>query len=154
MPQVTQPDATTRKRGWIILGLMAVILVPTSLFVAVEPLFGRQTVVAKVTLVDTPRSCRDGSGRLHARHRSSVPAQTGWLWCGLVDSDHGAFVLPDSGVFTSGNGRREAMVDALREGCSYRITVAGYGQALAPGQPPVSHGHKTLVRLEQVGPCP
>ena len=147
-------DAAIRRRGWVVLGLLAVILIPISLVAAAQPLIGRQTVVAEIRFVDAPRTCRDGGLRpILGRHRSAPPHQTGWLWCGLVMTDHGAFVLPESGLFTAGDGRREAMVDALRAGCTYRLTVAGFGRALAPGQILVTQGHKTLVRLEPLGPC-
>lgn len=147
-------DAAKRRRGVIVLGLLALILIPVTLVASAQPLFGRQTVVAEIEFVDAPRSCRDGGLRsVFGRHRSAPPQQTAWLWCGLVMTDHGAFALPESGVFTAGDGRREAMVDALRAGCTYRLTVAGFGHALAPGQILVTHGHKTLVRLEPQGPC-
>ncbi len=111
------PDQATRRRGRIALALLALILVPVALVSAAQPLFGRQTVEATVTLVDTPRTCRDSRIRLILRpHRTSAPAQTGWLYCGLVLTDHGAFALPESGLFTAGSGQREAFVDALQAG--------------------------------------
>jgi hypothetical protein len=148
-------DRATRRRGWIVLALLALVLVPAALVPAAEQLFGRQTVEATVTLVDTPRSCRDSRIRLILDpHRTSAPAQTGWLWCGLILTDHGAVALPQSGLFTAGSGQREAFVDALQAGCRYRLTVAGFGQTLAPGAAPATHGHKTLTALAPVGPCP
>ena len=148
-------DQATGRRGRIGLALLALVLVAAALIQAAQPLFGRQTVEATVTLVDTPRTCRDSRIRLVLdRFRSSAPAQTGWLWCGLVMTDHGAFQLPASGLFTAGSGRRETFVDALQSGCRYRLTVAGFGQTLVPGAPAATHGHKTLTALARLGPCP
>jgi hypothetical protein len=148
-------DQATRRRGRIVLAILALILVPVALVTAAQPLFGRQTVEATVTLVDTPRTCRDSRIRLiFEPYRTSAPAQTGWLYCGLVITDHGAFALPQSGLFTAGSGQRESFVDALQAGCRYRLTVAGWGQTLAPGAAPATHGHKTLTALVPLGPCP
>ncbi len=135
--------------------LLALVLVPATLVFAAQPLFGRQTVEATVTLVDTPRTCRDSRIRLILDpHRTSAPTQTGWLYCGLILTDHGAFALPQSGLFNAGSGQRESFVDALRAGCRYRLTVSGFGQTLSPGAALATHGHKTLTALAPLDPCP
>lgn len=147
-------DQAQRRSGRIVLALLASILFLATLLVAVEPLYGKQTVEATVTLADAPRTCRGRLLRLAFKpYRSSAPIHTGWIYCGLVLTDYGAFVLPESGLFTAGSGPREAFVDALKPGCRYRLTVAGFGQTLAPGKAPASHGHKTLTALTPLGPC-
>lgn len=148
-------DSTTRRKGMWILGGLGAILFAAAALPALGHFVGRQTVEVVVTLADTPRSCRASRILLLARpYRSSVPTQTGWAWCGLVLTDHGAITLPESGLFTSGSGRREALVDTLRNGCRYRVTVSGFGPDLEPGAMPATHGNKALLSAEPVGTCP
>lgn len=146
-------NSTTRRTGLWILGAWAFMFVVSALPV-LDHFVGRQTVEVVVTLVDTPRSCRDSRILLLARpYRSSVPTQTVWGWCGRVLTDHGSVELPESGLFTSGWGRREALVDMLRNGCRYRVTVSGFGFDLEPDAIP-SNRNKTLRYAEPVGTCP
>jgi hypothetical protein len=82
-----------------------------------------------------------------------APVQTVWLYCGPVMTDHGALDLPESRMIPTGEGRHEAIVDALRTGCADRLTVAGCGHDLAAGEAMDSHRHKTLARRDALG-CP
>lgn len=109
-----------------------------------------------VTRIDAPRSCRsDRHGLFGPKQRDWVP-EFRFVYCGMIYTDHGSVLLPESNRLIFGRHSREALHDSLRERCTYSLRVHGWGFPLAPGALPMGQvqGSKTLWSAAPLGPCP
>jgi hypothetical protein len=123
--------------------------------IGVEHVVGRQTVEATVTRLDAPRSCRARSIPFVAMRQRSEAPRSPFGYCGIVMTDHGSFILPETNrpLSALGFAARETLHDALQEGCRFELTVSGWGDPLTPGAPARNEGNRTLRRAELAGPC-
>ena len=112
----------------------------------------RQTEIVIITRVDAARECRSRrTYRIWPKYRSSIP-QSSPEYCGLIMTDHGSIVLPETTWIGLFGGSREDLFDGLVEGCRYRIVVSGPGIALAEGRN-MSNSNRTLRSIRPLGDC-
>ena len=115
----------------------------------------RQTETVMITSKSVARTCRsDREFPGIRRHRSSGPtAGSPWLeYCGIVRSDHGSFILPETTWLPWFGPNREELYDLLTVGCRYLVVVSGPGTALHPGEW-VSTQNRVLQSAIPVGEC-
>ena len=142
--------AAAKRTLWILAALLGL----TTAFQATPLVFGRQTATVTITDNYAPRECRRHRSLLHGpKHRSTASGFPG-MYCGLIMTDHGSFVLPQSGRFNLFRTSREELFDILSTGCTYKVVVAGYGPRLKRGYSARNIGNRTLLSATPVGACP
>lgn len=142
-------NAAIMRAIWVVLiivGLMA------SLRVA-PIIFGKQTIIVDITENYSPRECRKRRSLIYGPKFRSSPSGFRGVYCGLVSTDHGSFILPQSSRFKLFGASREVLFDVLSVGCSYKVVVAGYAPKLAKGNLTRNRGHNTLLSATPVGDC-
>lgn len=121
--------------------------------VILPPLLIRQTETVTITRIDAARECRSRKSlKIFPKYRSETPMEP-IEYCGVVFSDHGTFVLPESIFFPWFGPTRKTLFDSLAEGCRYTVTVVGPGLALEEGRDGMSNRNRTLQRLTPVVGC-
>ena len=108
--------------------------------------------VVTVEAMDAPRECGSSSTFLPiipAFRSGPTPAHLGY--CGAIETDRGFLMLPDENdVLDLFAPDRAALWDALRVGCTYRITHVG-PRELRPRTFPLT---KTMMSAAPMGSCP
>ena len=126
----------------------------TACFQAAPLIFGRQSATVTITEIYSPRECRSRRSLLHGPKFRSAKSTFPGKYCGVIFSDHGSFVLPQSDRMNLFRTPREELYDALSVDCTYRIVVAGYGPRLSRGLKARNIGNRTLLSANPVGECP
>jgi hypothetical protein len=112
----------------------------------------RSLEVTVIKKLDVPRSCRTG----FLKERSAAPSDPTNGFCGIIFTDYGPFKFPESS-WSNTDGQREALVDALVEGCRYAITYRGgryqFQDFVEPGAKSRNRGVPVLLRIDSVLGC-
>lgn len=148
-----QHDPAASKR-FFRLFLVPFVLMGLMVGVQAAPiLFAQQTVTVTITGIYAPRECRKIRSLIQGRrHRSEDGGMLG-RYCGLIGSDHGSFILPQSERLRLFASHRETLYDQLMVGCTYEIVVAGYGKPLAEGRPMTNRAMPTLLSVSSASQC-
>jgi hypothetical protein len=126
----------------------------TGITLSFPTFFNRQTITVTITNNFSPRECRSRrslfAGPKFRSERSGFPG----LYCGAVTTDHGSFELPKSQRFGSlFSGSRENLFDLLNVGCTYEVTLGGFGHDLSEGRMSSTGRNRTLLKLIPMGEC-
>ena len=115
---------------------------------------GRQVIEVEILEIDAPVSCRQSSRLLEGgRHRPAGPG-AGFPWCGSVHSTYGSLFLPQSTRYGLFLPSRETLHGRLHVGCTYRVTVAGFGRDLTRDERWSDVGTRRILDVEPLEDCP
>ena len=136
----------TTKLVWIF-----IIVVMLTLRHTADYFFTRSSITFTVLTTDAiPPSCYD---YLLVRGRSNRPTVRYSVYCGHIFTDHGQFKLIQSYNLYPFADTREDMVAALKPGCTFTVRYFGFGDKPFQGQLNSNRIDKTILAIEQAGPC-
>lgn len=128
-------------------GIAAVLLILVFSISVFDRFSGTQNLIVKIEWNDAARECVSKRRKfISNKYRSSVPKNSLGFYCGIIKSDHGAFLLPESNAFFS--AKRSDLYDVISEGCTYQIKITGFDDDLHFGKRAANYGLKTVRKIE------
>ena len=131
----------TRKQArarWLVGGFVVLFV----LLFTHDYIFNRHRLTLTVEVLDAPVDCWSDVplGRTRfldpKRRRDFAPTRAAIVhWCGGAITDAGFYRLPETHVLNILDTRRAELLETLREGCRYDVTVVGKGGKQNPNRP-------------------
>lgn len=112
-----------------------------------------------VEVLDAPPVCRTGIAHRYdwlyqEKYRDFVPTRAAIIgWVGEAITDAGFYRLPETRWANIVDMRRAKLLEILREGCRYDVTVVGIGGRQNPTRPRVPVVQR-ISRVHRVLDCP
>lgn len=97
--------------------------------------------------------CSKARFRFTRGTRSSVPKPIYTSFCGVVETNFGAFELPYSNEIWPSYESRTDLLKKLKVGCSYNVKIVGYGVVAKEGDLPRDPTPQTIMTATKTGEC-
>ncbi|MGL5009452.1 MAG: hypothetical protein ACRC6I_06185 [Paracoccaceae bacterium] len=113
-------------------------------------------LVIRVELNDAAEDCVSRRSKLFgAAYRSEVPSHAVLAYCGIIRTDHGGFLLPETRfLWRLGVEERSVLDQRLTENSCYAVRAFGFGDTPRRGDAVATRGNWEILSVVDEVDCP